>query len=67
MIPKVQHMAFISTTAFAPPIALQLTLLVIPTTTLVEGGVDFWKHDNCFHKWSTIDTYVRRVLLTVEQ
>lgn len=23
----------------------------------IVGGVDWWKHDNCFQKWATVDTY----------
>lgn len=25
--------------------------------TIADWGVDFWKHDNCFMKWSPVDTY----------
>jgi hypothetical protein len=25
--------------------------------TLAEWGIDWWKHDNCFQKWATVDIY----------
>jgi hypothetical protein len=26
--------------------------------TIADWGVDWWKHDNCWQKWATIDTCV---------
>ena len=33
--------------------------------TVAEWGIDFWKHDNCFQRWSTVDTYATPTIVAV--
>ena len=29
--------------------------------TIAEWGIDWWKHDNCWQKWATVDLYANQL------